>query len=232
VKLENGVFISTLFEELPVTHGSTTRAWGNLGFGKRPGDPDVVANRAKLFESFGLTNRDHIQTRQVHSNKFISAMEFVPGIEADAVYTDLPSDFLSVLTADCLPLLVYHKQGIAAAIHAGWRGIYDEIIPLTLNHLPSGTLVAAGPSIGPCCYEVGEDLADKFEQKFGPSVVGREPGKKPHLDLRKAAILQLQSAAVEEMEISEICTACHPDLFFSYRRDGSSGRMMSWIGLV
>jgi purine-nucleoside/S-methyl-5'-thioadenosine phosphorylase / adenosine deaminase len=231
VELRNGIFHSNLFEDTPILHGFTTRAWGNLGFGKKPGDPEVIANRLNLFESEQLDTRALIQPKQVHTNVCVSGTDFVPGMQADATYSKSSDHLLSVLTADCLPILVSHPEGIVAAIHAGWRGIYEEIIPKTLALLPPNTKVAVGPSIGPCCYEVGADLAEQFARKFGRSVVvaGKD---KPHFDLRLAAMLQLQNSGVDEMDVCEICTSCHPDLFFSYRRDGSSGRMMSYIGLV
>lgn len=230
MELRNGIFHSTLFEDFPVIHGFTTRAWGNLGFGKKPGDPEVIANRLNLFESEKLDERTLIQPKQIHSNVCVSSTDFAPGMQADATFSKDSNHLLSVLTADCLPILVYHPDGVIAAIHAGWRGLSEEIIPKTLAMLASNTQVAIGPSIGPCCYEVGEDLAEQFAQKFGKTVVVADKDK-PHLDLRLAAILQLQESGVEEMDVSEICTYCHPDLFFSYRRDGSSGRMMSYIGL-
>ena len=230
--LNNGILTSTLFEGLPVNHGFTTRACGNLGFGKNAGDPDVIENRRRLFEAQDLAGRIHVQPKQVHSERIIAAEHFQPGVEADAIVASDARSLLSVLTADCVPVLVYHPSGRVAAIHAGWRGLYDEIVPKTLSRLPSGVLAAVGPAIGLCCYEVGEDLAGQFERKFGKDVVAREPGRKPHLDLVAVAALQLQQAGVQEMELSHLCTACHPELFFSFRRDGSSGRQMSFIGLV
>jgi YfiH family protein len=232
MELRNGILSSTLFEVRAIPHGFTTRAWGNLGFGNEPGDPEVIANRKKLFESENLTDRKLIQPRQVHSIRSVSAPDFIPGMEADAVYCDAPGYLLSVLTADCLPLLVYHPEGFAAAIHAGWRGLYDAIIPETLRQLPEGSKVVIGPSIGPCCYEVSHEMANNFANKFGEAVVQRNESDKPHLDLQTIAILQLETSNVDELEVSHLCTSCHPELFFSYRRDGSSGRMMSFIGLV
>ena len=232
MELRNGIFSSTLFEKSGLPHGFTTRIWGNLGYGKNPGDPEVTANRKKLFESENLSKRRLIQPKQIHSNRCVSGSLFVPGVEADATYTDSKEDLLSILTADCLPLLVHHHDGIVAAIHAGWRGLYDEIIPRTLSQLPPGAQVAIGPSIGPCCYEVGTDLAQKFAEKFGSDVVIDREKANPHLDLRAVAIRQLQQAQVEDFELAELCTVCHRELFFSYRRDGSSGRMMSFIGLI
>ena len=169
--LENGIFRSPLLEQFPVVHGFTTRACGNLGFGKNPNDPEVVANRKKLFESLNLRGRSHIQPRQIHSDITIDAADFVPGCEADAGYTRDSQHLLSVLTADCVPVLLYHPDGVVSAVHAGWRGIQSEIIPKTLAILPLGTLAVIGPAIGPCCYEVGEDLAADFEKQFGKEVV-------------------------------------------------------------
>jgi YfiH family protein len=130
-----------------------------------------------------------------------------------------------------LPILVYHPMGVIAAIHAGWRGLYDGVIPNALSMLPPDPIVAIGPAIGPCCYEVGEDLASQFREKFGDEVIQTEPGQKPHLDLQRAAWIQLEKKGIANVDIANICTHCHPDLFFSYRRDGSTGRMMSFIGL-
>jgi YfiH family protein len=228
--LEKGIFRSGLLDSFPVGHGFTTRECGNLGFGKNVGDPEVISNRMKLFESMNLTDRMHIQPRQIHSDITIDAADFVPGCEADAGYTRDSGHLLSVLTADCVPILVYHPDGVIAAIHAGWRGIKSEIIPKTLIRLPSAPVAVVGPAIGSCCYEVGDDLASDFENRFGSEVVDRSRSK-PHLNLVRAAVDQLLSAGVAELEASYLCTSCHPDLFFSYRRDGSSGRQMSFIGL-
>jgi YfiH family protein len=231
MNLKNGIFQSTLFEDAGIVHGFTTRSWGNLGFGKNPGDPEVVSNRKALFDELGLAHRNHIQPRQVHSSRGISSNDFEPGAEADATFSTADHDLLSILTADCLPILVYHPIGVVAAIHAGWRGLYDGIIGNALSMLPPSPIVVVGPAIGPCCYEVGEDLASQFEKKFGSKVLVKAEKRKPHLDLQRTAYMQLQDAGVEEIEIANLCTFCHPDLFFSYRRDGSSGRMMSFIGL-
>jgi YfiH family protein len=220
-----------LFEQSPVVHGFTLRGAGNLGFGKNSQDPEVIVNREQLFRELGMTNRIHVQPKQVHSPDSIHASEFRAGMAADGIYTNVNRHLISILTADCIPILAYHPDGIVAAIHAGWRGLYEDVIPRTLAKIPSNPLVAVGPSIGVCCYEVGEDLAHQFEVKFGKEVVDSTRAK-PHLDLTRVALKQLQEAGVEEIEIAHLCTYCHPDLFFSYRREGSAGRMMSFIALV
>lgn len=222
---------SELFAHLPVVHGFTLRGAGNLGFGKNSGDPEVIANRDELFRKLGVSNRLHIQPKQVHSPDSIHAADFRPGMAADGIFTDSNQHLISILTADCLPLLAYHPDGVVAAIHAGWRGLFDDVIPNTLAKLLRNPVVAVGPAIGVCCYEVGQDLARQFEAKFGPEVVDFTKPK-PHLNLALVALQQLQQAGVEQFEVAHICTYCHPDLFFSYRREGSAGRMMSFIGLI
>lgn len=230
MQLLNGIFRSDLLEGHPVVHGFTTREHGNLGFGRNPGDPEVLENRRRLLETLGLSGRRLVQPRQVHSSRAVSEAAYEPGCEADATYGRSEDALHSILTADCIPLLVYHPGGVVAAIHAGWRGLMKGIIEETLRLLPPQPLVVIGPAIGPCCYEVGADVADPFERKFGAVVVDRSRPK-PRVDLVQAAILQLEAAGVEECDVARLCTACHADLFYSYRRDGSSGRQMSFIGL-
>jgi len=228
--LSDGILRADALSAQPVIHGFTTRTLGNLGFGKNPGDPEVKGNRERLFQHPEFAGRMHIQPKQVHSDRAVGALDFYSGYEADAAYSRDPEHVLSVLTADCLPILLYFPPGFVAAIHAGWRGLYHDIIPKTLALLPQGGIAAIGPAIGSCCYEVGETLAADFQNKFGKEVVDRSR-EKPHLDLIRVALQQLDACGVDEVEAAQICTRCHPDLFFSYRRDGSVGRQMSYIGL-
>jgi polyphenol oxidase len=225
--LKDGIFRSDL---IPILHGFTTREWGNLGYGKNPTDPDVTANRSRLFDVLNVRDRIHVQPKQVHSATVIDANQFVAGQEGDAVFSNSSQHLLSVLTADCIPILFYHPDGVVAATHAGWRGLLNEIIPATLKVLPKNPVAVLGPAIGRCCYEVSESLAKDFADQFGESVVDRTY-EKPHLDLVRSAILQLEQGGVSQFEAAHFCTFCHPELFFSYRRDGSSGRQMSYIAL-
>jgi YfiH family protein len=227
MNLKDGILTSEL---LPALHGFTTRECGNLGYGKNYGDPEVASNRAKLFLQLDANNRIHVQPKQVHSAKAIDADQYTPGIEADASFTNSNRYLLSVLTADCVPILLYHPQHVVAAVHAGWRGLLNGIIPEALLFVPAGATAVIGPSIGVCCYEVSEDLAGDFASKFGEKFVDRNKSK-PHLDLAGAASQQLVDHGAKEIEVANMCTRCHGDLFFSYRRDGSSGRQMSFIGL-
>lgn len=228
--LKDGILCSESLDEHPVVHGFTTKAYGNLGYGKNPGDPAVRANRENFFQLMDLADRRHLQPKQVHSDRAVSGIVFYPGCEADAVYSKDPQHVLSVLTADCVPVLLFFPSGFVAAIHAGWRGLYHDIIPKTLNLLPGEAIAAIGPAIGPCCYEVGEDVVSYFENKFGKEVIDANH-EKPHLDLVGVAMRQLDACGVEEIDAARLCTHCHSDLFFSFRRDGSSGRQMSYIAL-
>ena len=224
---KNGILTSEL---IPAVHGFSTRQKGNLGYGKNFGDPEVTENRSKLFETLQLQDRIHIQPRQIHSTRVIDAQQFESGMEADGSFTNSNSHLLSILTADCLPILLYHSDGVIAAVHAGWRGLLNGIIPEAMRFIPAAPVAVIGPAIGQCCYEVSDDLANDFSAKSGERFVDRSKPK-PHLDLIGVAVQQLVNAGAGEVEAAQICTRCHPDLLFSYRRDGSSGRQMSFIGL-
>jgi YfiH family protein len=123
------------------------------------------------------------------------------------------------MSADCVPIALARVNGdrpAVAVVHAGWRGLLGGVVENAVAALGGGTIAAAiGPAIGPCCYEVGADVADPFRECFGDEIVsgGR-------LDLWRATEVALQNAGVAEAERFDVCTACHPELFFSHRRDG------------
>jgi polyphenol oxidase len=180
-----------------------------------------------------------VTIRQIHSDRVIEAQQ--PGCagEGDALITDQPGLALSIRTADCLPiLLVDTKQRAIAAVHAGWRGLVSEIAPKTVVAMTErfGTRVedlrvAIGPGIGHCCFEVGPEVAIRF-QKFFPERTDLD--RKTTVDLSLAVIRQLGQIGILEGQIvsAEFCTFCRQDLFHSYRRDReSAGRMVSAIGL-
>lgn len=151
----------------------------------------------------------------------------------DALWSDEPGQPMLVLTADCLPLaLVREANGdVAPALaiaHVGWRGLLAGIVAAAAGALGEGRLAAAiGPGIGPCCYDVQDDVAVPFRARFGSRVV-----KDGRLDLWSAAEQALREAGVRTVERLDLCTCCHPDLFFSHRRDrGITGRQ-GLIGYV
>jgi YfiH family protein len=158
--------------------------------------------------------------------------------EADAVVSVTPGVAACVSVADCVPVLLADPVGGAvAAIHAGWRGTAaraaaEGVRALAREGAEPGRLVAAvGPSIGPCCYEVSPELADRFGREIGPEAVALGGGA-PRLDLWRANVRVLLDAglAAERIEVVGRCTACERELFFSHRRDaGRTGRQVGFI---
>ena len=128
-----------------------------------------------------------------------------------------------MLSADCLPVALVRTNGdrpAAAVVHVGWRGLLGGILENAVRALGGRVAAAVGPAIGPCCYEVRDDVAVPFAARFRPSVV--TDGK---LDLWRAAEQALGDAGCAAVERVDLCTFCHPELFFSHRRDrGVTGR--------
>jgi YfiH family protein len=176
--------------------------------------------------------------RQVHGARVVrldGACE--PGEEADAVVSATPGVAATVSVADCVPLLLADPgSGAVAAVHAGWRGTLARAAAEGVRALarearaaPARLLAAIGPSIGPCCYEISADLADRFGEVFGEDVLRR--GERPHLDLWIANHRALLEAGLgpDRVEILGRCTSCERDLFFSHRRDGGrTGRQVGF----
>lgn len=169
--------------------------------------------------------------QQVHSATALPARPGGCG-EGDALYTNESGLALSVVTADCVPVLLA-GPGRLAAVHAGWRGITSGVVPATLARLsgPFGEWTAwVGPAIGPCCYEVGDEVADQVAAASSPEVVIQKPGGRPHLDLQAAVRHQLQAAGVGEVVVLSRCTRCDVERLWSYRREGKgAGRNLAFI---
>ncbi len=146
------------------------------------------------------------------------------GEHADGLWTDEPGLPILAMSADCLPLVLARAETsrpAVAVLHAGWRGLLAGIAASGAQALGGGMLTAAiGPGIGPCCYEVGEEVAAPFCERFGDDVVSER-----RLDLWTSAERALRAAGVERVERFDRCTACEPETFFSHRRDaGGTGR--------
>jgi YfiH family protein len=176
---------------------------------------------------------------QIHSARVLEASVGSCG-EGDALVADRPGLALSVVTADCVPVLLASCDpgGPIAAVHAGWRGIAAEIVVRALDRLAvsAASLVAwIGPAIGGCCYEVGPDVAERVARVSTPDAVRPSPDSaeargKPHLDLRRAVRAQLEAAGVEDVRSVDRCTRCHPRELWSYRRDGEeAGRNFAFL---
>ncbi len=162
----------------------------------------------------------------------------------DALVTDQPGIMVAVRTADCVPILMHDpKHRVVAAIHAGWRGAVAGIVPKTLTLLrsrfgsrPDQVQISIGPSAGACCYEVDEPVLDSLSKGFASwgKVVRSKKDGRAHLDLKALIREQVQEhgATPQRVTTVNLCTICHDDLFFSYRREGKvNGTMVSAIGL-
>jgi YfiH family protein len=224
-------------------HGFTTRdggvspaPWDSLNLGGLVGDdPERVAeNWRRLERDTGLR---FARVRQVHGARVIRVdSPTAPVEEADAVIATRSGVAACVSVADCVPILLADPDsGVVAAVHAGWRGTIGRAAAEAVRALgelgaaPGRLLVAIGPSIGPCCYEVSPDLGERFRAEVGPVVV---VGDAPRLDLWASNRLVLEAAGVpsERIELVGRCTSCERELFFSHRRDrGQTGRQMAFI---
>jgi len=177
---------------------------------------------------------ERARLRQVHGDAVREARRGVCG-EGDALVTEARGLALEIATADCVPVAMLGVRGESlAAVHAGWRGIARGVVPRAVDAL-GGRLQAAwiGPSIGPCCYEVGDEVALAVAADSSPAVALHDRGERPYLDLQAAVQAQLTAVGVEEIRRFDVCTRCHPELLWSYRRDGkAAGRnlLLAWMG--
>jgi len=180
--------------------------------------------------------------RQVHGRVVLPAGDATSGVtEGDGLATDKPGVVVGIWTADCVPVhLLAADARIAVAVHCGWRGsaagILDSALELLVkrwNVTPSELRAALGPSIGGCCYEVGEEVEEAFVAHAGGELgrVGFECRQgRLHLDLRRFLAAELQELGVPSVEEVGPCTACSPDVLHSYRKGSRNGRQLSWIG--
>lgn len=212
----------------------------NLSFHNGDDEQSVRTNWNSLLLGEGFKWKHLRLVRQKHTNEFLHAKVWDPihPPEADAIWTKRGGNFLAVLGADCLPILIYcQKPSIIAAAHAGWQGTQKEILAKLLEHLqknagldPAHTYVAMGPCIQPCHYEVGPEFRKLFSEEFLDY-----RGGQLYLSLQKANTHQAISLGVPQNHIFAFphCTYCHPALFFSHRRDKEpTGRNAAWIALA
>ena len=196
----------------------------------------VEKNRSILTRSLNLPNTPQ-WLEQIHSTKavLLPNEETIP--KADASYTSKENIICAVMTADCLPLLITNKQGsCVAAIHAGWRGLCDGIIEVTITKLavePESLFVWLGPAIGADVYEIGEEVYDAFTQDDNKAKQAFTSVSEGHwlFDVYQLAKYSLQKMGIKEIYGGDHCTLSETERFFSYRRDNVRGRMASrlWI---
>jgi YfiH family protein len=193
-------------------------------------EPDrVVENRQRLCAAVGADPGTATMAWQVHGHRLAQADG--PGIvtpgtvyeRCDGLWTDRPDRALVLLTADCFPVALARTSGSPrlAVLHVGWRGLLAGIADAGVAAVgENGIAAAVGPGIGPCCYEVGVEVAEPFRRAFGDDVVVERK-----LDLGLATERALLRAGCSSVERNGRCTSCEADLFFSHRRDhGRTGR--------
>jgi YfiH family protein len=191
----------------------------------------VEGSRTEAFERITGEARPVAWARQIHSAQVLPARAGECG-EGDALVGRESGLALSIVTADCVPVLLAGPTGIAAA-HAGWRGIAAGVVGATVEALggpPEECAAWIGPAIGPCCYETGQDVADKVVAASHSGVAVPGPAGRPHLDLQAAVRHQLQAAGIREIQAVPLCTRCEETNLHSYRRDGKrAGRNHAFI---
>jgi polyphenol oxidase len=254
----------------------------NLGFTKEDSKAAIERNRAALLREVGAAIKNDgttkskdstpwplITLRQVHSDIiYLVESPPEPQLVGDGLVTSTPGVVLAIQTADCLPvILVDSKREAVGVFHAGWRGTLRRIVEKGVGEMlrhfdsrPSDLRAAIGPGIHGCCYEVGEEVRNKFESQFAYAgklfrevkesdpvrekypllfLTARAPGhgelpKKIFLDLVEANRQQLLAVGVlaKNIDASDLCTNCRTDLLFSYRAEkGKTGRMMAVAGI-
>jgi len=256
-------------------HGGVSRPYGgnvlNLGFTKQDSRAAVERNRTLFLKKLGIANphKTLVTLRQIHSD-LIHRIEGAPKhpLPGDGLITNTPGLLLAILTADCLPVIVVDKKNRAVGVfHAGWRGTVKRIVEKGVGEMqryfgsdPRNMIAAIGPSVQSCCYQVGEQVRQKFEAQFAYAaelfrqvkesdpvrekypmlfLTARAPGHSElpvnlFLDLVEANRRQLIDAGVpaKNIDASSPCTACHTDLLFSHRAEkGVTGRLMAVVGV-
>jgi len=210
--------------------GVSEGRYASLNLGLRTDDePErVQENRRLLCAEVGADPERLALNRQVHGTVVRRARAGDRNEHADGLWTDEPGIPILAMSADCLPIVLARLTAARSApalavLHVGWRGLADGVVASGVEALGGRVAAVIGPGIGPCCYEVGPEVAARFDEDL---VAGRT------LDLWTAAERALGEAGVDDVERTDICTSCNPDLYFSHRRDrGITGRQ-GVIGLV
>ena len=214
--------------------GLSTAPWNSFNLGHHVGDdPAAVAGNRKLLQQAAGLPGPMAWLEQVHGTRIA-----LPGTEqacADGRFTDRPGEVCAVLTADCLPVLLCNRSGTAvAAVHAGWRGLLAGVVEAAIHcfpDAPSAIIAWLGPAIGPGAFEVGAEVVDGFVQEDSRAAGCFRPvaENKWLADLYGLARLRLARAGVSSVHGGGFCTFTDQARFFSYRRDGRTGRMATLI---
>lgn len=211
----------------------------NMQFTNYDNVKNVQENRNRLAKAVGFSPAFYTTAEQIHSDKIAivnketahsGAYDKTSAIKGvDALITAQLNTCLMVRSADCVPILLYDpKQRVIGAIHAGWRSTLMQIAAKTVmamqkhfNSNPTNILVGIGPSIGACCFEIGDEVVEEIRSCQQEIFLKRIEGKnKQHFDLWASNAAQLREVGVSKVEIASLCTSCLYEEFFSYRRNG------------
>jgi polyphenol oxidase len=227
--------------------GVSVGAYESLNLSYLCGDaPSAVRSNWRRVQSCFAPGVEVVQVHQVHGNRVRRADRQSRGVvgTGDGMVTDVPGIILGILTADCVPVLLFdHQARVVGALHAGWRGVIADIASAGVRAMaaigarPARIEAALGPAIGVCCFEVDTDLACRFDAEMpGAGRHVRYSGReKAFIDLKGLLRDQLTRAGLEDGAITGIaeCTRCSPERFFSRRAAGGAitGLQLSFIGL-
>ena len=254
------VIVSSELEAAGFKNGFSTRSGGvsplpafalSLGNVSQDNLDNVLENRRRFLDALEVSSWDLVTARQVHSATVRTVSDQNDArrdpVVCDALIANIPRALLAAQTADCLAILLADERtGAFAAVHAGWRGTLQSILARTVEQMqqtydcdPARLRAAFGPAIGRCCFEVGSDVIDQFGARFQDVERYFQPipeSGKAYLDLNRLNRQQLLDCGVPDDRIWDtgLCTICHNDLFFSYRKERGAeqaiGRLMGVIG--
>jgi hypothetical protein len=238
-----------LYHAIFTRHGGVSpKPWESLNFGASVGDNTVrvAKNREMALESIGINLESVYDVYQVHSTNVVVTQKPLhrneTHIKADAILTNQPYITLMMRFADCVPILLFDpiKRAIGI-VHAGWVGTVDKIIEKAILEMsrnygtnPEDLIAAIGPSIGPDHYSVGEDVLNRIHSSFneGDDLLISKRNGNSYFDLWEANKISLHNAGVNQIEVSEICTFCNREDWYSHRgENGKTGRFGVVIGL-
>lgn len=227
-----------LFSAFPrVRYGISFRHDGPM---KLVGDGSTVRDTRAIYFAKEKVHPDHVVSAALVHGKHIERVMFTSGgkafVDTDGLITRDAETFLSVTVADCIPVYFFDPtHDVVGIVHAGWRGVVRGIIPEMVRIMKADygseaadILVGIGPSIQQCHFEITEEIRDQFDR----NAIEERDGK-IFVNLTLMLIRQLRESGVVQIEDAGICTFCHPDRYFSYRRDKPTDveAMIAWIGL-
>jgi YfiH family protein len=236
-----------------IIYGFSIRKHGNMS--PLRGDPaDARENRIKFLSEFGISPQNTVKCRLSHSTNIQIVTHEQGGLgilpntsplpDTDGLITAEREVFLFMVTADCVPILLFDPQkSVVGLLHAGWKGTVQGIgakgvwlMTENFGSSPKDIIALLGPSICKHCYEIGDEVKEQFDAAFPhhSHKIFHKPGDKFHLDLWKSNTLQLKEAGIPEENIENdvICTKCNVDKYYSARAEGiETGRFASVIGM-